>query len=53
MQIVSTTDMDGVDVEVKHSYLCTTCKQLFFSMRDVTNHKAMTGHGQYQERVRQ
>jgi DNA-directed RNA polymerase subunit RPC12/RpoP len=34
------------------SYMCKTCKTLFFSTSEVTYHKAMTGHGVYEERER-
>jgi len=37
-------------VESRVSYMCKTCNCLFFSMYDVTYHKAMTGHGVYAER---
>jgi hypothetical protein len=32
------------------SYMCKTCKTLFFSAEEVTYHKAMTGHGVYEQR---
>jgi hypothetical protein len=34
----------------KVTYLCNTCKQLFFSYSEVVYHKGMTGHGEYTKR---
>ena len=48
------TNLKEVDCieDSKVSYSCKTCNCLFFSVAEVTYHKAMTGHGLYQERKR-
>jgi hypothetical protein len=38
-----------IEEPLKASYLCKTCKALFFSLSEVTYHKAMTGHREYAE----
>ncbi|GEM_PF-2702036 len=32
------------------SYFCKTCNTVFFSLEAVAEHKAMTGHWQYEKR---
>lgn len=34
----------------KTTYVCKTCKSFFVSLSEVTYHKAMTGHREYEER---
>jgi hypothetical protein len=32
------------------SYVCKSCNNVFFKLGEVQYHKAMTGHGTYEER---
>jgi hypothetical protein len=32
------------------TYRCKSCNNIFFSMKEVTEHKAMTGHREFIER---
>jgi len=36
--------------EKRFSYQCETCEFMFFSLEQVREHKAMTGHGRFLEK---
>jgi hypothetical protein len=50
-ELANLKDVDDIE-ENKVSYMCKTCNTLFFSASEVIYHKAMTGHGLYEERKR-